>query len=92
MSERTYPYTAWTLKPSFKPYEVTIVEAYRWSGGGSWEITASEKAVPLSDLFPTKQAAIDAGWDRIHAQEAKVSKMLDSLNKKRVALVKATEA
>jgi hypothetical protein len=93
MSERTYPYDAWTLQPSFKPVRVTLVKSYgSLSFAGHWDLNEKGKSFAVSDLFPTKEAAIERGWERIHEQEAKLAKMMAGINKKRIALAKAAEA
>jgi hypothetical protein len=87
---KTYPYAAWVLKPSFKPAQVTITEPYRaFSNSNLWEIAEGGRAYAHSELYPTKEAAIAAGWERVHATEAKVAKMQDGIDKKRAALAKA---
>lgn len=90
MTDRTYPYTAWTLTPSFKPKPVTLVSCYA-AYAETWDVSESEKSYHVADLFPTKDAAIAAGWESIHEQEAKLARMRDSLDKKRTALAKAAE-
>lgn len=92
MADRTYPYTAWTLKPSFKPVQVTLVRAYAsLQYQNTWDVSESGRFYSIEELFPTKQAAIDAGWERIHEQEASLSKRQASIYKKREALAKAAE-
>ncbi len=41
------------------------------------------------NLWMSKQEAIDAGWQRIHEQEARLAKQQATLDKKRAALAKA---
>lgn len=91
-SKRTYPYTAWTLTPSFKPKQVTLVRNYHSGFGGDWDQIEEGRLYSAADLFPTRDAAIDAGWTRIHEQEAKLAKMQDRINKKRENLAKAMGA
>lgn len=88
--ERTYPYKAWKLSPSFKPIEVELVK----SAGKSdyfkhYDLIASGRAYHLKELFATKHLAIDDGWSRIAAMQAKVNDSLASISKKRAALQKA---
>lgn len=81
----TYPYTAWTLQPSFKPVEVQIVRNYH----GTWEQTDSGKTIMAAALFPTKEAAIADGWKRVEEMQAALDKRTENLRKKRAALNKA---
>lgn len=92
MSERTYPYKAWVLQPSFKPKEVELVKPYvAWSDHYGDE-TASKKVYRLNEIFPSKEKAIEEGWRRIKRQEADLDKRQESLNKKKTALTKASFA
>jgi hypothetical protein len=89
-AERTYPYKAWTLQPSFKPVEVEFTSLYRsFTGNDEWDVTSTGKSVHISEIFDRKEAAIAAGWERIHAQEAKLVKLGANLDKRRIALAKA---
>lgn len=89
---RTYPYDAWILTPSFKPKAVRIEEKYKSYMSSEWELAAGGQAYSQKDLFATMEDAIEAGWERIHAQETKLAKMQDGIKKKRAALVKAAGA
>lgn len=91
---RTYPYTAWTLTPSFKPKQVTLVKAYdSYSNRGEWDVAEGGKLYSAkNDLFASKEDAIAAGWERIHEQEAKLSKMQAGIYKRRTALAAAAES
>lgn len=90
MTERTYPYQAWVLKPSFKPALVTIERAYKsYSSPNQWDVAEGGKLYSMSELFPTQERAIEVGWQRIHEMEAKLEKTIDSISKKRAALAKA---
>jgi hypothetical protein len=87
---RTYPYKAWVLMPSFKPVEVEFKEAYSSYGAvRDYDISAKERAYHISEIFPSKEAAIAAGWVRIHAQEEALTKKAANLLKKREVLAKA---
>jgi hypothetical protein len=89
---RTYPYAAWVLKPSFRPAQVTLVREYdSCQYANTWDVAESGKLYALSELFPTKESAIVAGWERVHDQEAKLTKQLESLQKKREQLTKAAK-
>lgn len=88
--ERTYPYKAWTLLPSFKPVEVELVGRYAsYSHQDYGDRTAKGKVYALGDIFLSKENAIAAGWLRIEKQASNLAKSLETLEKKRVALRKA---
>lgn len=92
MPKRTYPYRAWALNPSFKPIEVEIVRPYStsWSLYAHLDVTEKGKAYSAErDLFPTKQAAIDAGRKKIDEQRADIAKRIERINKRASALDKA---
>ncbi|NPS81517.1 hypothetical protein [Pseudomonas aeruginosa] len=55
MSERTYPYKAWILQPSFKPKEVELVKPYVGWGAHYGDETASKKVYRLDEIFPSKK-------------------------------------
>lgn len=94
MSERTYPYKAWALLPSFTPVEVELVESYSyWGPYQDWDITQKGKAFNAKrDLYPTKAAAIAAGRKKIEEQQADIAKRLERINKRIAALDKAERA
>lgn len=87
-TKRTYPYKAWILMPSFKPAEVELV---RHSGSVVYDGDYTEKGkyYRRSDQFGTKAAAIEEGWKRVERQEENLRKSAETLEKKRVALLKA---
>jgi len=86
MSERTYPYKAWVLMPSFKPAEVELVSNY----GLYYDETAKGKIYHIKhSLYPTKAAAIAAGRKKIDEQQADIAKRLERINKRIAALDKA---
>lgn len=92
MSERTYPYKAWVLMPSFKPVEVELIASYSgfWSKSQSFEKTATGKVYEIgTELFPNKAAAIAAGRKKIDEQQADIAKRLERINKRIAALDKA---
>lgn len=91
MNERTYPYTAWVLTPSFKPKEVTLVRHYMAFGGQDYgDLTESGKMYGVTEMFPTKRAAVDEGWRRVGKQKADLDKKLIGIAKRRKALQEAT--
>lgn len=89
MSNRTYPYQAWVLMPSFKPSEVTIEGPYHKYWSHERDVTSSGKSYALTELYPNKDAAIDAGSILLDKQEAALSKKQANIDKRREALRKA---
>lgn len=91
MSERTYPYKAWALMPSFKPVEVELVECYgSWGRYMEYDKTAKGKSYHFArDLFPTKAAAIAFGRQVVNQQRDDIAKRLERINKRAAALDKA---
>jgi len=86
MSERTYPYKAWALRPSFKPVEVELVRNY----GVYYDETENGKIYHIAhSLNPTKAAAIAAGRKKIDEQQADTAKRPERINKRIAALDKA---
>jgi hypothetical protein len=91
MNERTYPYNAWVLTPSFKPKEVELVKPYRAFGGQDYgDLTETGKMYGVTEMFPTKRAAVQEGWRRVDKQKADLDKKLIGIAKKRKALQEAT--
>lgn len=89
LTQRTYPYKAWVLQPSFKPIEVTLVEAYHWLNGHRADVSDAGKHFLLKDIHPTKEAAIAYGWTQVERIQADIDKRTENLRKKRAALNKA---
>lgn len=94
MSNRSYPYKAWALTPSFKPVEVELVNCYGhgWQSIDYGDLTATGKFYAIEKLHASKALAIAAGWAAVEAQQAKLDKMSITLGKKRAALNKAANA
>lgn len=91
MNERTYPYTAWVLQPSFKPKEVELVKHYTSFGGTDYgDETASKKVYRLDEIFASKADAIAEGWRRVEKQQSDLEKRQESLDKKKAALTKSS--
>lgn len=84
MTTQQFPYQAWVLSPSYVPKEVTVAKRV---GIGNFE---SDKGAWLhaSDLYPTKQAAIDAGLAKLEAAEARLKKQAETVAKRRANLEK----
>lgn len=92
MTERSYPYKAWTLMPSFKPAEVELVNQYSsMPGHQHMDVTAKGKIYYAGiNLYPSKDAAIEAGRAQLKAQQADLDKRQERLNKRIAALDKAS--
>lgn len=88
MSERTYPYKAWVLMPSFKPKEVELVEKYS-AYYTEYDQAAGGKSYHLSELHHSKSAAIAEGRERAAKQSADLAKKQASLAKRIAELDKA---
>lgn len=90
--ERTYPYSAWVLQPSFKPKEVTFVRhSTNWNGSEDYGCeTQSGKCYQRSQIHPTKAAAIAFGREEVKRMQGDLDKKQASLNKKTESLDKAT--
>ena len=86
MTSTVFPYKGWVLSPSFKPVERTIVGP---SYSPRWHTTESGKQYHISDIFPTKEAAIADGRIKIAAQMADVKKREANVLKRQAALDKA---
>lgn len=78
MSEKTYPYQAWVLMPSFKPKEVELVARARLD----WEESSTGKWYHHTELHSSKAEAIAAGWEKIKIQQADIDKRRENLNKR----------
>jgi hypothetical protein len=85
MSETTYPFTAWTLTPSFAPKEVTLVKRGYYE---SYHVTTGGKHYLNSDLQANKAECIKAGWRRIDEQQAVLDKRAAAIEKKKLNLTK----
>ena len=89
MTERTYPYQGWVLTPAFKPKKVTLTARYGYASQDYGDLTDSSKLYALSEIFPSKEAAIAGGWARVHAQQSKLDKAQANINKRSASLKKA---
>lgn len=92
MTTRTYPYKGWTLMPSFKPVEVEFVKLYAsYSMPDYGDTTCTGKVVRREDIFPTKDAAIDAGRERLRKQQATLDERQATIYKRLNTLTKAAK-
>ncbi len=92
MTTRTYPYKGWILMPSFKPVEVELAKLYgSYSMPDYGDQTASGKVYRREDIFPTKEAVIAAGRDRLRTQQANLDERQASIYKRLNTLTKASK-
>lgn len=91
MNDRSYPYTAWTLTPSFKPVELTLWALLKHSSG-EWDIATNRKWYHVSKLHLSKSAAIAFGRAEIARQRADLDKKIANLAKREAELNKAEKA
>ena len=90
--ERSYPYKAWILMPSFKPAEVEFTEHYPgWSGEDYGCKTASGKVVRRDEIFASRALAINGGRLRLEKHRAQIAKLQLEHDKKLAALKKAEQ-
>ncbi len=85
MAERTYPYEAWVLQPSFKPKLVKFVAEYgsrRFPG----EVAAGGKFYRPSEIFATKADAIAGGRILQEQFAARIAKFQATYDKRQKAL------
>ena len=85
MTNRTYPFKAWVLQPSFKPVEIEIVGHY----SGNWHQSSTGKTYLEAHLHATKVAAINFGWQEVARIQSDLDKRTENLRKKKAALTKA---
>lgn len=83
MSDKSYPYQAFVLTPTFNVKEVTI-EANYWRT--EYEQAEGGKVYRPSSLHETPAQAIAAGFVDLEQQEATLSKRLATIKKRRANL------
>lgn len=90
VNERTYPYKAWVLTPSYKTKQVLLVERYGFYRNGV-DYIASEtgRLYAYADLFDSELAAIQEGLRRCDKQQKRIDASLKTLEKKRSTLRKS---
>ena len=81
----SYPYKAWKLQPLFKPMEVEVIGRY----SEQYEDTATGGVIHKSELYPTKAAAIAAGYAKLKLDQEALDKRQAKLNKRLESLKKA---
>lgn len=93
MTDRTYPYQAWILMPSFKPVEVTMVSAYKAFHGADYgDRTEAGKLVPRADIFASAWEACKVGNDRLIKQQIDLDKKQANINKRAAEIKKALKS
>ncbi|MFJ4144726.1 hypothetical protein [Pseudomonas sp. NPDC089734] len=79
MDTRTYPYTAWLLTRNFQPREIELV------GPGyvnsAYDRTRSGRNYEVSELFPTRKAAIAFGESKLKALASDLARRVDCLER-----------
>ncbi|MGY2199086.1 hypothetical protein [Pseudomonas gingeri] len=85
MTERTVPFKSWVLTPGYAPKEIELVEADCYAGYFS---TAARKHYHTSDLYESKQEAIEAGWRKLDGQLGVLRKRAEAIEKKKATLAK----
>lgn len=90
--ERSYPYKAWVLMPSFKPAEVELVKKYEsYSFLDYGDLTATGKCYQRGEIYATKEDALTGGHLRLEKSRAQIAKLQAGHDKKLAALKKAIE-
>lgn len=88
---RSYPYKAWILMPSFKPVEVEFVRNYETFGGDYGDVKDGGKIVRRDEIYPSKDAAISGAHERLAKHRAQIAKLQLGHDKKLAALKKAEQ-
>lgn len=89
--KREYPRQAWILMPSFKTVEITITKPAHTYGTmfEDWDWASNGKSYHIKNLYRSKEAAIEAGRQRIEELRADIAKRQATLDKRIAALDKA---
>jgi hypothetical protein len=87
MTERTYPYTGWTITPAGRPKKHTFVEKAKY---GDRQRNDASSLICLDLISPTKQDAISAALAAAVAAQSRLDKQQANLNK-RIAELKKWE-
>lgn len=83
--DRTYPFTAWRLMPSFEPVQIEIVRQYS-DLHPEWLYDANGRIYIDSTLFSTKDEAVADGRSRVEAMVKKYHSLGQSIEKRSRAL------
>ena len=84
----TLPMVGWTVQPSFRLKEVTLVEACRWVSAPGWFKTDTGKAVHASQFHASRGDAIKEASAALDKQQADLKARTDRLLKRRQQLEK----
>ena len=84
MTQKSYPYTAWRLLPSFKPTQVVINDQY--PNHPEWLLSDTGRIFGVSEVHDTCEAAIAVGRAKLEAMSDKYRAMGVSIYKKTQAL------
>lgn len=87
MNKHTYPFTGWVLGGTFTPKQVEFVAHRRWYGN-DWHEARHGKDYQFSDVFETKDQAVDSGYERIATMRSRLEKQQKSIDKKLANIVK----
>lgn len=85
MPQKSYPYTAWRLLPSFKPTQVVIAGTYS-ANHPYWLLSDTGRIFGVSEVYDTHADAIAAGRAKLEAMSDKYRAMGVSIYKKTQAL------
>lgn len=80
-TETKFPYDGWILTPSFKPVKKTFVRVY--GAYANWHIPdEGGKNCHVSEIYKTKEAAVEAGFKKLNAEQAAIDKRQVNLTKR----------
>jgi hypothetical protein len=91
MSDKTYPYQAWTLTPSYALKEVTISKPYG-SVVFHGDMSDGGKYYPAGELFASRDEALDEADRRLWAQNLALDKAKVRIEKRRANVAKARQS
>ena len=91
MTQKTHPYTAWRLLPSFKPTQVVIAREYS-ANHPYWLVTDTGRILGVTEVFDTHADAIAAGRAKLEVMSDQYRAMGVSIYKKTQALDAAEKA
>lgn len=84
MRNRTYPYRAWLLTRNFQPVEIELVgPGY---ANSAYDRTLTGRNYHVTELFPTKAAAIVCGEKKLAVLAAALEKRQEGLFKRQIEL------
>lgn len=84
-----FPYIGWVLMPSFAPKQVEFVSHTNYAAfDEQWHLPANGRGYKVSEIYPSRDAAIEAGYKRLAKQQADLGKKQVAINKRRATLDK----